>query len=124
MFYAASRSSILQIAVLAGEPHERLEIKFDSAQVSFTYKNIVYHSNMTVLHVNDVAGGKAMLRAGNIVCSVDAFVCPKAHFLHMQVSPKRRRGMPAGLEENEVIYASTVNTMLDLGCPQSLVMVN
>lgn len=55
---------------------------------------------------------------------VDAFVCPKAHFLQMQVSPKRRRGIPAGFEENEVIYASTVNTMLDLGCPQSLVMVN
>lgn len=91
MFYAASRSSILQIAVLAGEPHGRLEIKFDSAQVSFTYKNIVHHSNMTVLHVNDVAGGKAMLRAGNIVCSFDAFVCPKTHFLQMQVSPKRRR---------------------------------
>jgi hypothetical protein len=32
--------------------------------------------------------------------------------------------MPAGLEANKVIYASTVNTMLDLGCPQSLVMVN
>lgn len=54
----------------------------------------------------------------------DAFVCPKTHFLQMQVSPKRRRGIPAGFEENEVIYASTVNTMLDLGCPQSLVMVN
>ena len=35
-----------------------------------------------------------------------------------------RGGMPADLEENEVIYASTVNTMLDLGCSQSLVMVN
>ena len=54
----------------------------------------------------------------------DAFICPKAHFLQMQGSSKRRRGIPAGFEENEVIYASTVNTMLDLGCPQSLVMVN
>lgn len=54
---------------------------------------------MTVLHVNDVAGGKAMLRAGNIVCSVDAFICPKAHFLQMQGSSKRRRGFVV-LNEN------------------------
>ena len=34
----------------------------------------------------------------------DAFICPKAHFLQMQGSSKRRRGIPAGFEENEVIY--------------------